>query len=204
RRRRERPRATGGGARRRRRFRRREPPRPPVPPPPVSARAGPPGPPPPAPPWPRAGGSRGRGPGGAWRPGAPRAAGACGGAGGGARAIAAGIRGAPAEQVTGRGTGVDDATLARKIAVVRRALEVNRPDPRDGVDVLAKVGGFEIGGLVGVILAGAARRVPVALDGFIAGAAALVAATLAPASGPAVFASHPPAEPRPGHAPPRP
>jgi len=111
-----------------------------------------------------------------------------------ASAITAVITGAPAEQVTGRGTGVDDATLARKIAVVRRALEVNRPDPRDGVDVLAKVGGFEIGGLVGVILAGAARRVPVALDGFIAGAAALLAVTLAPASRHALFASHRSAE----------
>jgi len=60
-------------------------------------------------------------------------------------------------------------TLARKVAAVRRALEVNRPDAGDGLDVLAKVGGFEIGGLVGVILAGAARRVPVVLDGFIAG-----------------------------------
>jgi nicotinate-nucleotide--dimethylbenzimidazole phosphoribosyltransferase len=111
-----------------------------------------------------------------------------------ASAITAAITGASPEQVTGRGTGVDDATLARKVAVVRRALEVNRPDPRDGLDVLAKVGGFEIGGLVGVILAGAARRVPVALDGFIAGAAALVAVALAPASRAALFASHRSAE----------
>jgi nicotinate-nucleotide--dimethylbenzimidazole phosphoribosyltransferase len=111
-----------------------------------------------------------------------------------ASAITAAITGATPEQVTGRGTGVDDATLARKVAVVRRALEANRPDPRDGLDVLAKVGGFEIGGLVGVILAGAARRVPVALDGFIAGAAALLAVTLAPASRHALFASHRSAE----------
>ena len=115
-----------------------------------------------------------------------------------ASVITAAITGAAPERVTGRGTGVDDATLARKVAVVRRALEVNRPDPRDGLDVLAKVGGFEIGGLVGVILAGAARRVPVALDGFIAGAAALLAVTLAPASRYALFASHRSAEP--GHA----
>ena len=115
-----------------------------------------------------------------------------------ASVITAAITGAGPEQVTGRGTGVDDATLARKLAVVRRALAVNRPDPRDGLDVLAKVGGFEIGGLVGVILAGAARRVPVVLDGFIAGAAALVAVTLAPASRHALFASHRSAEP--GHA----
>jgi nicotinate-nucleotide--dimethylbenzimidazole phosphoribosyltransferase len=115
-----------------------------------------------------------------------------------ASAITAAITGAPAEQVTGRGTGVDEATLARKVAAVRRALEVNRPDPRDGLDVLAKVGGFEIGGLTGVILAGAARRVPVALDGFIAGSAALLAVTLAPDSRHALFASHRSAEP--GHA----
>src|SRR6266545_7002592 len=99
-----------------------------------------------------------------------------------ASAITAAITGAAAERVTGRGTGVDDATLARKVAVVRQALEINRPDAGDGLDVLAKVGGFEIGGLVGVILAGAARRVPVVLDGFIAGAAALIAVTLAPAA----------------------
>jgi len=115
-----------------------------------------------------------------------------------ASAITAAITGAPAEQVTGRGTGVDEATLTRKVAAVRRALEVNRPDPRDGLDVLAKVGGFEIGGLTGVILAGAARRVPVALDGFIAGSAALLAVTLAPDSRHALFASHRSAEP--GHA----
>jgi nicotinate-nucleotide--dimethylbenzimidazole phosphoribosyltransferase len=75
---------------------------------------------------------------------------------------------------------------------------VNRPDARDGLDVLAKVGGFEIAGLAGVILAGAARRVPVALDGFIAGSAALVAAAIAPDSVHAMFASHRSAEP--GHA----
>src|SRR5712692_2246545 len=97
-----------------------------------------------------------------------------------------------------RGTGVDDAALARKVHVVARALEVNAPDPRDGLDVLAKVGGFEIAGLVGVILAGASRRVPVALDGFIAGGAGLVAVTLAPAARGALFASHRSAEP--GHA----
>src|SRR5206468_6399612 len=81
---------------------------------------------------------------------------------------------------------------------VRRALDVNRPEARDGLDVLAKVGGYEIGALAGVILAGAARRVPVVLDGFIAGAAALIAVTLAPAARHALFASHRSAEP--GHA----
>jgi nicotinate-nucleotide--dimethylbenzimidazole phosphoribosyltransferase len=115
-----------------------------------------------------------------------------------ASAITAAITGEAPERVTGRGTGVDDASLARKISVVTRALAVNAPDPRDGLDVLAKVGGFEIAGLVGVILAGAARRVPVALDGFIAGAAGLVAVALAPAARPALFAAHRSVEP--GHA----
>ena len=114
-----------------------------------------------------------------------------------ASAITAAFTGGVAEAVTGRGTGVDDAGWRRKVDAVRRALSVNRPDPHDGVDVLAKVGGFEIGGLIGVILAGAARRVPVALDGFIAGAAALIAATIAPSAVHAMFASHRSAEP--GH-----
>ena len=114
-----------------------------------------------------------------------------------ASAITAAITGADPDAVTGRGTGLDDAGRARKVAVVRRALEVNRPDAADGLDVLAKVGGFEIAGLAGVILAGAARRVPVAIDGFIAGAAALIAVTLAPAARHALMASHRSAEP--GH-----
>src|SRR2546422_1021257 len=101
-------------------------------------------------------------------------------------------------RAAGRGPGVDDAPRARRVGVVRRALAVNVPDARDGLDVLAKVGGFEIAGLVGVILAGAARRVPVVLDGFISGAAALVAVTLAPDARHALFASHRSAEP--GHA----
>jgi nicotinate-nucleotide--dimethylbenzimidazole phosphoribosyltransferase len=115
-----------------------------------------------------------------------------------ASAVVAALTGAPADSVTGAGTGIDDEGRLRKVAVIKRALTVNLPDPSDAVDVLAKVGGFEIGGLVGVILGGAARRVPVALDGFIAGAAALVAATIAPACVHALFASHRSAEP--GHA----
>jgi nicotinate-nucleotide--dimethylbenzimidazole phosphoribosyltransferase len=115
-----------------------------------------------------------------------------------ASAITAALTGAPVDAVTGRGTGVDAAGRERKVAVVRRALAVNAPDGRDGLDVLSKVGGFEIAGLVGVILAGAAHRVPVVLDGFIAGAAALVAVALAPEARHALFASHRSAEP--GHA----
>jgi nicotinate-nucleotide--dimethylbenzimidazole phosphoribosyltransferase len=115
-----------------------------------------------------------------------------------ASAIAAVLTGAAPEAVTGRGTGVDDATWRRKVDVVRRALAVNRPEPGDAIDVLAKVGGFEIAGLVGIALAGAARRLPVVLDGFIAGAAALVAVALAPGARQALFAAHRSAEP--GHA----
>lgn len=115
-----------------------------------------------------------------------------------ASAITAAMTGADAGRVTGRGTGVDDATWHRKVEVVRRALATNHPDPADALGVLAAVGGFEIAGLVGVILAGAARRVPVAMDGFIATSAALVAVALAPASRQMLFAAHRSAEP--GHA----
>lgn len=115
-----------------------------------------------------------------------------------ASAITAAITGALPEGVTGPGTGVDEAGRARKVAAVSRALAVNAPDARDGLDVVAKVGGFEIAGLAGVILAGAAHRVPVVLDGFIAGAAALVAVTLAPQARHVLFAAHRSSEP--GHA----
>ncbi len=105
-------------------------------------------------------------------------------------AIVAALTGLPAAQLTGRGTGVDDAGLARKIAVIEQALAVNQPDAHDPLDVLAKVGGLEIAGLVGVILGAAARRVPVVIDGFISGAAALVAASLTPALPPYLIAAH--------------
>ena len=105
-------------------------------------------------------------------------------------AIVATLSGYPVAQVTGRGTGVDDIGLARKVAVIERALAVNQPDPRDPLDVLSKIGGLEIAGLVGVILGGAAHRVPVVIDGFISGAAALVAAALAPEVKPYLIAAH--------------
>jgi len=107
-----------------------------------------------------------------------------------ASAIVAAITGRPASEVTGRGTGIDDAGLARKIAVIEKGLTLHRPHPNDGLDVLAKIGGLEIGGLAGVILGAAARRVPVVIDGFISGAAALIAATLAPAVTPYLIAGH--------------
>jgi nicotinate-nucleotide--dimethylbenzimidazole phosphoribosyltransferase len=105
-------------------------------------------------------------------------------------AIVAAITGRHPRRVTGRGTGIDDEAFERKIRVVEKALEVNRPDPSDAIDVLSKVGGFEIGGLAGVILAGAANRVPVVLDGFISGAAALIAHALAPRARDYMIAAH--------------
>jgi nicotinate-nucleotide--dimethylbenzimidazole phosphoribosyltransferase len=93
-------------------------------------------------------------------------------------AICAAITGVPVAEVTGRGTGITDEQLAHKIEVIEKALAVNCPDSAQPLDVLAKVGGFEIGGLVGVMLAAAAHRVPVAIDGFISGAAALIATRL--------------------------
>lgn len=95
-------------------------------------------------------------------------------------AIVAAVTGLPAAQVTGRGTGVDDAGLAAKAATIEHALRVNQPDPRDGLDLLAKVGGLEIGGIAGIILGAAAHHIPVVVDGFISTAGAIIAALLAP------------------------
>ncbi len=114
-----------------------------------------------------------------------------------ASAMTAAFTGAPAEAVVGLGTGVDEEGRKRKIAAVARALEVNRPDPKDGLDVLTKVGGFEIAGLVGVILAAATHRIPVFVDGFIAGAAALTAVSIKPEARGYLLASHRSTEP--GH-----
>ncbi|MCY3883168.1 MAG: nicotinate-nucleotide--dimethylbenzimidazole phosphoribosyltransferase [Chloroflexi bacterium] len=105
-------------------------------------------------------------------------------------AITAALSGRSASQTTGRGTGRNDAELEQKVAVVERALAVNGPDPGDGLDVLAKVGGFEIGVLAGVVLGGAAARRVVVLDGFISGAAALIAHRLCPTVADYLVASH--------------
>jgi len=107
-----------------------------------------------------------------------------------ASALTSAFTGRPPEEVTGRGTGIDDAAHQRKIEVIRRALEVNRPDPSDALGTLAKLGGFEIAGLAGVVLGAAARRVPVLTDGFIATSAALSAARIAPRAAHAILASH--------------
>ncbi len=114
-----------------------------------------------------------------------------------ASALTAALTGADPAMVTGRGTGVTDDVWVRKVEAVRRALAVNRLDSGDALGVLAALGGLEIAGLVGVILAGAARRVPIVLDGFIATTAALVAARLAPATRDYLIAAHRSAEP--GH-----
>jgi nicotinate-nucleotide--dimethylbenzimidazole phosphoribosyltransferase len=109
-------------------------------------------------------------------------------------AVAAALMGRPAAEMTGRGTGLDDQQLQAKIAVVQRALDVNRPDPQDALDVLAKVGGFEIGGIAGLVLGAAERRKPVVIDGFISTAGALVAHALAPAAAGYMIAAHRSAE----------
>ncbi len=101
---------------------------------------------------------------------------------------------APAELV-GRGTGLDAAGMERKLAAIERAIAVNRPDPGDPLGVLAKVGGLEIAGLAGVALGGAWLRVPVVVDGLIAGAAALAAAAMSPRVREFLFAGHLSAEP---------
>ncbi|HTP25163.1 MAG TPA: nicotinate-nucleotide--dimethylbenzimidazole phosphoribosyltransferase [Anaeromyxobacteraceae bacterium] len=107
-----------------------------------------------------------------------------------ASALAAAFTGASPEEVTGRGTGIDDSQLRHKVDIVRRALEVNPPDPVDPLATLAGLGGLEIAGLAGVALCSAACRIPVLLDGFIATAAALAAARIAPRAAHAFIASH--------------
>lgn len=95
-------------------------------------------------------------------------------------AIAAICTGKTAEELTGRGTGLDDQQLMHKISIIKKILEVNSPNSRDGLDILAKVGGFEIGGIAGLILGAAAQRKPVLVDGFISTAGALIAYKIEP------------------------
>jgi len=105
-------------------------------------------------------------------------------------AIVACLTKSKVEEVTGRGTGINQKQIKNKIEVIKRALEINKPNPQDGFDVLSKIGGFEIGGLVGCILAAAAHRVPVVIDGFISVASALIAVTIAPQAANYIFSSH--------------
>ncbi len=105
-------------------------------------------------------------------------------------AITASMTVTDAALVTGKGAGLDQQGLRRKEEMIRKALELNRPNPADPIDVLSKVGGFEIGGIAGIILAGAKNGIPVVLDGFISGAAALIANGLSPLVKPYLIASH--------------
>ncbi|KQC09734.1 MAG: nicotinate-nucleotide--dimethylbenzimidazole phosphoribosyltransferase [Smithella sp. SDB] len=105
-------------------------------------------------------------------------------------AIAAVMTGLPVTKVTGRGTGIDDDALAHKIKVIEQAIALNQPDPKDALDVLCKVGGLEIAGLAGVMIAAAARRIPVVVDGFISTAAALIAVGLVPDVYKYLFGAH--------------
>lgn len=105
-------------------------------------------------------------------------------------AIVSVITGTPPEKVTGRGTGIDDGSLKNKVEVIQRALAVNRPDPKDGLDVLSKVGGYEIAGIAGLVLGAARYRIPVVVDGFISTAGALIAAELNPLVKGYIIAAH--------------
>ena len=105
-------------------------------------------------------------------------------------AIACVLLGCPPGKVVNRGTGIDDDTLSHKVSVVERSLKVHRPDPEDAIDLLAKVGGFEIGGIAGVILAACAHRTPVVVDGFISTAAAMLASRFNPHVKHYLFSGH--------------
>ena len=110
-------------------------------------------------------------------------------------AMAAAFLGLPIETVTGRGAGLSNAGLARKCAAIERALAVNEPDANDALDVLSKLGGFDIAGLVGLFIGGAVHRAPIVIDGFISALAAYTAARLCPACTCAMLPSHVSAEP---------
>jgi len=105
-------------------------------------------------------------------------------------AITSVICGAPAGEVTGLGTGIDPSGLEKKVKAVEKAISINAPDSKDGIDVLSKVGGFEIGGIAGAILGCAANRVPVVVDGFISTAGALIANAIEPKSAAYMIPSH--------------
>jgi nicotinate-nucleotide--dimethylbenzimidazole phosphoribosyltransferase len=107
-----------------------------------------------------------------------------------AAAICSALTGRPARDIAGRGTGIDSQTWERKVAAIERGLQLNHPDPNDALDVLSKVGGLEIGAMAGVILGAAAHRIPMILDGYISGAAGLLAMRMSPYSRETLIASH--------------
>ncbi|MBA4391562.1 MAG: nicotinate-nucleotide--dimethylbenzimidazole phosphoribosyltransferase [Syntrophus sp. (in: bacteria)] len=105
-------------------------------------------------------------------------------------AIAAVLTGTAVSKVTGRGTGITDETLQHKISVIEDSISLNKPDPKDPIDVLSKVGGAEIGGIAGLILGAASQKIPVVIDGFISTAGALIAYSIEPAVKDYMFAAH--------------
>jgi nicotinate-nucleotide--dimethylbenzimidazole phosphoribosyltransferase len=105
-------------------------------------------------------------------------------------AIAAVMTGLPVSKVTGRGTGLDNAGLMHKVQIIEQAIALNKPNPQDSLDVLCKVGGLEIAGLAGVMLAAAANRIPIVVDGFISTAAAMIAVGLVPDVRNYLFCAH--------------
>jgi len=114
-----------------------------------------------------------------------------------ASAIVAAVTGDDPAKLTGRGTGIDEARLGAKIEVIKQILKINKPDKTDGLDLLTKVGGYEIGGMAGVILGAASLRKPVMVDGFISTAGAIVASLIAPQARDYMIAAHESVEP--GH-----
>ncbi|MCI0351466.1 MAG: nicotinate-nucleotide--dimethylbenzimidazole phosphoribosyltransferase [Acidobacteriales bacterium] len=114
-----------------------------------------------------------------------------------ASAITAALTGTNTDSVTGRGTGIDDVHLAHKVETIRRALTENKPDRSDPIDILAKVGGTEIGVMMGIVLGAAAERLPVVADGFISTAAAALTVGICPHARDYLFAAHRSSEP--GH-----
>jgi nicotinate-nucleotide--dimethylbenzimidazole phosphoribosyltransferase len=109
-------------------------------------------------------------------------------------AIASAITGLPVEKVTGKGTGIDNEQRDHKISVIKKALELHKPHLSDGLDILQRLGGFEIGAIAGAVLGAAALKIPVVIDGFISTAGALIAHSLCPGVSPYIIASHVSAE----------
>lgn len=105
-------------------------------------------------------------------------------------AIAAVLTGLTVDEVTHRGTGIDDEALVRKVAAIAKGIEINKPNADDAIDVLTKVGGFEIGGIAGLVLGCAANRIPVVVDGFISTAGAMIAVALNPTVADYIIPSH--------------
>ncbi|MDP2277364.1 MAG: nicotinate-nucleotide--dimethylbenzimidazole phosphoribosyltransferase [Nitrospirota bacterium] len=105
-------------------------------------------------------------------------------------AIAAVLTGRPVSEVTGKGTGITDESLLKKIKVIEKGINLNKPNPNDAIDVLSKVGGAEIGGIAGLILGAASNRIPVVIDGFISTAGALIAYCIDPKVKDYIFAAH--------------